>query len=294
MGEGNFQDYGMRMYNPRIGRFFNVDPLTKDYAELTPYQFASNMPISAIDLDGLEAKLSIAGSGGASTHYSSSDIISFDLRASSYTKKGFKKESVHNGQMIRSAFVAATKRDGSILSIISFAHSGANGLYLDNNEGFYTADYGVLSTTSNLSNLDEVIGDVKGGLIKFEKNACWIFASCNAGNPDDPVRPTIDEVNLAQYVAVNLNITTIGARGYVSPEIKNGKETGVLISDNMAGSSAVVNPGFTMYKPIQVSNVPELLKAESTAVPNQNEFHTEILEIDLGNKIDPLQYLPKK
>lgn len=54
MGEGNFQDYGMRMYNPRIGRFFNVDPLTPEYPELTPYQFASNRPIDGIDLDGLE------------------------------------------------------------------------------------------------------------------------------------------------------------------------------------------------------------------------------------------------
>jgi hypothetical protein len=32
-----------------------VDPLTKEYPELTPYQFASNTPIYAIDLDGLEA-----------------------------------------------------------------------------------------------------------------------------------------------------------------------------------------------------------------------------------------------
>ncbi|WP_444626867.1 RHS repeat-associated core domain-containing protein [Flavobacterium columnare] len=55
MGEGNFEDYGMRMYMPRIGRFFNVDPLTRKFPMLTPYQFASNTPIWAIDLDGLEA-----------------------------------------------------------------------------------------------------------------------------------------------------------------------------------------------------------------------------------------------
>lgn len=36
-------------------RFISVDPLTKKYPELTPYQFASNTPIQAIDLDGLEA-----------------------------------------------------------------------------------------------------------------------------------------------------------------------------------------------------------------------------------------------
>ncbi len=48
------QDYGMRWYNPRIGRFFSVDPLTKKYPELTPYQFASNNPIENLDVDGLE------------------------------------------------------------------------------------------------------------------------------------------------------------------------------------------------------------------------------------------------
>jgi hypothetical protein len=31
-----------------------VDPITKEYPELTPYQFASNRPIDGIDLDGLE------------------------------------------------------------------------------------------------------------------------------------------------------------------------------------------------------------------------------------------------
>ena len=53
-GEGNQQDYGMRIYDPRIGKFLSVDPITSKYPELTPYQFASNRPIDGIDLDGLE------------------------------------------------------------------------------------------------------------------------------------------------------------------------------------------------------------------------------------------------
>ena len=53
-GTGNQQDYGMRVYDPRLGKFLSIDPLTKAYPELTPYQFASNTPIQAIDLDGLE------------------------------------------------------------------------------------------------------------------------------------------------------------------------------------------------------------------------------------------------
>jgi len=48
-------DYGFRIYNPAIGKFLSVDPLMSDYPELTPYQYASNTPIWAVDLDGLEA-----------------------------------------------------------------------------------------------------------------------------------------------------------------------------------------------------------------------------------------------
>jgi RHS repeat-associated protein len=47
-------DYGMRIYDPRLGRFLSEDPLTSEYPMLTPYQFASNRPIDGIDLDGLE------------------------------------------------------------------------------------------------------------------------------------------------------------------------------------------------------------------------------------------------
>ena len=44
----------MRIYNPNIARFLSIDPLSTKYSFLTPYQFAGNKPIYAIDLDGLE------------------------------------------------------------------------------------------------------------------------------------------------------------------------------------------------------------------------------------------------
>jgi RHS repeat-associated protein len=53
-GVGNQIDYGMRVYDPRAGRFMSVDPLTKKYPWYTPYQFAGNKPIVAADLDGME------------------------------------------------------------------------------------------------------------------------------------------------------------------------------------------------------------------------------------------------
>ena len=52
-------DYGFRIYNPSIARFLSVDPLTRSYPMLPPYQFASNTPINSIDIDGLENRSSI-------------------------------------------------------------------------------------------------------------------------------------------------------------------------------------------------------------------------------------------
>ena len=53
-GEGLQIDYGFRIYDPRLGKFLSLDPLLKEYPWYTPYQFAGNTPIQAIDLDGLE------------------------------------------------------------------------------------------------------------------------------------------------------------------------------------------------------------------------------------------------
>ncbi len=47
-------DYGFRNYDKKQRRFTSVDQLTAKYPELTTFQFASNCPISGVDLDGLE------------------------------------------------------------------------------------------------------------------------------------------------------------------------------------------------------------------------------------------------
>ena len=53
-GTENQQDYGFRIYDTRLGKFSSVDPLTSKFVFYSPYQFAGNRPIVAIDLDGLE------------------------------------------------------------------------------------------------------------------------------------------------------------------------------------------------------------------------------------------------
>jgi RHS repeat-associated protein len=56
-GEGNSVNYKYRMHDPRLGRFFAVDPLEMNYPHNSPYAFSENRVIDAIELEGLELVL---------------------------------------------------------------------------------------------------------------------------------------------------------------------------------------------------------------------------------------------
>lgn len=54
-GKGNSVNYSYRMHDPRIGRFFSIDPLAPSYPWNSPYAFSENRVIASIELEGLEA-----------------------------------------------------------------------------------------------------------------------------------------------------------------------------------------------------------------------------------------------
>ncbi|MGB5976767.1 MAG: RHS repeat-associated core domain-containing protein, partial [Cyclobacteriaceae bacterium] len=47
-------NYKFRMHNPRIGRFFSIDPLAPKYPHNSPYAFSENRVIDGVELEGLE------------------------------------------------------------------------------------------------------------------------------------------------------------------------------------------------------------------------------------------------
>ncbi len=51
-GVGNSYDFGARMYDPRSGRFFRLDPFRTKFPWQSPYLFAGNNPVAYTDKDG--------------------------------------------------------------------------------------------------------------------------------------------------------------------------------------------------------------------------------------------------
>jgi len=136
-GEGNQQDYGMRIYDTRLGRFLSVDPLTPEYPELTPYQFASNTPIQAIDLDGLEAFF-IHGTNSNSSRWTATPSAKKAVQAvlkvtnNKYYNTGFNwKARLLNNEKSRAKaarqladYVMANKVDGEEITLVGHSHGG--------------------------------------------------------------------------------------------------------------------------------------------------------------------------
>ncbi len=130
-GEGNAYDYGMRIYDPRLGRFLSVDPLSDSYPWYTPYQFAGNKPIWCLDLDGLE---DIPSNGG--NYYSIQSLIDAafkDIRVSEAIKRGERVE-LHQTYSVMSGGV---RNIIDRRTVLSSGTSGSNISEVNQDGGFY-------------------------------------------------------------------------------------------------------------------------------------------------------------
>jgi len=179
-------EFKYRMDDPQIGRFWSIDPLADRYVYNSTYAFSENKITSYVELEGLEAKLAIAGVGNSNTHYTQSDINAFNSRAKKLESTGdYKASQVQNGKEIINTLKKATSDEGSVSSVVIFAHTGGVGIYLNNNEGFYTGARSYGYSDNNGANVQDLKNSVDQGDIKFSKDASIVLGGCNTCNTQD-------------------------------------------------------------------------------------------------------------
>ena len=68
-GDLKYLDYGARMYDNTIGRWFNVDPLAEGYYAQSPFHYTGNNSVNLIDRNGMFYTDFVNGSTGDVFHY---------------------------------------------------------------------------------------------------------------------------------------------------------------------------------------------------------------------------------
>jgi hypothetical protein len=133
--EGNSVNYKYRMHDPRLGRFFAIDPLAAKYPHNSPYAFSENMVIHAIELEGLESVVIV--SGASSTWYTSSTgekFLTYDTKV--YHNMTESQYNVHktNGTLPKPDYTTQLARDANDIAQKgkTVEHSGKR--YGKNNE----------------------------------------------------------------------------------------------------------------------------------------------------------------
>ena len=216
--------YGARYYASWIGRFVSVDPLNDDYPELSSYQYASNRPIIAIDLDGLEAKISVYGTGEKR-----GDESQFKFEAN-YDKEKGSSDSAHKittGDQFINLLKNKTSQEGEIERISIYSHSTPHAIYLDDNQedygGILRSKYKGLGNYyenyKNTTSIPEISELINKGEIRFTDDALVIFAGCNAGSYNDS-EGEIEGRPFAEDFTMTTGIRSIAAIGASQPENK--------------------------------------------------------------------------
>ncbi len=159
----NWYDYGFRNYDPQIGRFTQLDPLTDDYPTMTPYQYASCDPILNIDIDGLEGGAANIVNDGLTFLTKSGEVLIRE--GAEIIIQATKKAVVTTVAKKTSSFWGTLKKIGNIAKdFVPFANAAIN-IY----EGVRDGDWkkvgmGVVEGVIDAATLGT--GSVAKGLIK--------------------------------------------------------------------------------------------------------------------------------
>jgi RHS repeat-associated protein len=164
-GQGT-QDYGMRIYNPSLGRFLSIDPLFRTYPHYSPYQFAGNSPIAFIDLDGLERVLAI-------TFNSDVNYRAQKLEVANEGEISKKVLTTNPATQLANAFVEASAADKNGIGFVAiWGHGSPNNMWGSDSNSLDKDDLGALRTA------------VANGEVDFTDNAIIYIGNCNAGTLD--------------------------------------------------------------------------------------------------------------
>jgi hypothetical protein len=206
-GEGNSLNYKYRMHDPRVGRFFAVDPLAPKYPHNSPYAFSENIVINAVELEGLE-KIAFNGTGNGS-NYHVGDAEAFKRRAERLHSRGYESVTVSTGKDIFEALKKETIDAGQITRVAIFSHGWELGIAMNPDAGLHTGDIEQSTGSKTIGNL---VQEINSGNISFSDDAIIYIGACNCAKPYSDTK-----LSFSYQLTKQTGVTTVSPTGLVEP-----------------------------------------------------------------------------
>jgi RHS repeat-associated protein len=140
-GESNAYDFGARMYDPRLGRWFSTDELEKKYPSISPFVFAINSPLRVIDVDGKDIIILSAPKGAGGFGHAAVLIGNDKIGWTLYSKNGTFGSS---GAISSGPSNNNPEKAVPFASLSEFANSSSN---FHHGEVQYTSAFRIASST---------------------------------------------------------------------------------------------------------------------------------------------------
>jgi RHS repeat-associated protein len=206
---GTDYDFGARIYDARLGRFLSVDPMRYNYPSYSPYLFAGNTPIQAIDLEG------------KNIYYVNKDGTVLDLSIAGNLEK------VDN-ENLRNAYTTLL-RTSSGKDIINFFQSSTmsgHDIYIqtETQHSYQAKGNYVCSTVYDVAGQGKVVDGVVGGITKSLDQT--VLTSWNGLDVSRSEGKTVDLIALSgdHFNTTNPFVWSTYAQAYVRVPTLNNYE----------------------------------------------------------------------
>lgn len=259
-GDGNSVNFKYRMHDPRVGRFFALDPLKAKYPHNSPYAFSENVVISHKELEGLEKESAIFGEAtnkGTGKLIIVDDKKLYDSYLENAVANGFDILYIPKNETEGAPYVLDMERYSKLTSayctengveldiLIVNCHGSGNGITVGYNDENFPDDRSyskmgssqLANSTGGDDGLNKATGDFVNMVFNVKEDGVFVLAACGIGEDFSFGSNLVNALGKNVNIYTNMDNTAVPTTGILNTPLTT--QCGISGGWNLTNSSGM-------------------------------------------------------